>query len=639
MVQMPDVSQQPVHVVEQLGLPASTAAVGEVQILTGRVGACGIGPHVSPGATHSAVDVQSWRGPMGDEGHGPRWQAVVIMIVPQHTAPARHIAELVHVIPDAPLLLLELPPLLALPPTTTFPPLLALPPVIDPLLDPPPPLDSPLLEPALLPIGTLLASSTTLDASDSEAVSSLPPHPKSANVATATTRSAGPRQALNFTMSSRSSEDASRDYYLSATASPVPVAHFAARVRTTRPRATALPSARVGARCCCSPPDGDEAGRAERENERREGPGGCRGCRVHTCSKNPRASMTARSRVTFQAPMTSRTSVDRARLRGGFVHGLLGVAVLAIGACGGGDGSGGTTMTTAPPPPIHPTSVPTKMGFLYVWGSSDKDVWAVGDSGTAVHFDGQAWSVIPTGVTETLTCVHGAAPDDVWVSGADGDVLHWNGKAWSIDNQLSGTTLLGVWEFSPTNVWVSGVDQGGGFGSGSLFANWTGKTWTFLDINNALTLWKLWASGPTDIWMVGTDANGNGAVYRGNGKIFDPVPFKGATVHSIWGSGPDDVWVGPSTGAMQHWTGSGWTSVPELTTMQALSGISGSGRNDIWAVGQNGVIGHYGSNGAWTLSPSGTKVTLFGVWSNKPDEAWLVGGTGTVLRWTGTSWL
>ena len=72
MVHMPDVSQQPVHVVEQLGLPASTVAVGEVQILTGRVGACGIGLHVSPRAKHSADDVQSWRGPMAVEGQGPR---------------------------------------------------------------------------------------------------------------------------------------------------------------------------------------------------------------------------------------------------------------------------------------------------------------------------------------------------------------------------------------------------------------------------------------------------------------------------------------------------------------------------------------------------------------------------------------
>jgi hypothetical protein len=46
MVQMPFVSQQPVHIAAQLGLPAST--VGAVQILTGSVGAAGIGAHVSP---------------------------------------------------------------------------------------------------------------------------------------------------------------------------------------------------------------------------------------------------------------------------------------------------------------------------------------------------------------------------------------------------------------------------------------------------------------------------------------------------------------------------------------------------------------------------------------------------------------
>ena len=71
--------------------------------------------------------------------HGPRWQIVVIMIVAQHTSPAAHPVEVVHVTPDAPLLLLELPPPLELPPTKALPPLLALPPTIDPLLDPPPP--------------------------------------------------------------------------------------------------------------------------------------------------------------------------------------------------------------------------------------------------------------------------------------------------------------------------------------------------------------------------------------------------------------------------------------------------------------------------------------------------------------------
>ena len=162
----------------------------------------------------------------------------------------------------------------------------------------------------------------------------------------------------------------------------------------------------------------------------------------------------------------------------------------------------------------------------------------------------------------------------------------------------------------------------------------------FLDINGSITLWKIWASSPTDLWMVGTNENQTGSVYRGDGAIFNPVlPFTGDTVHSIWGSGPDDVWVGPATGALQHWNGSSWTTLPMLTAGQELSGLSGSAPDDVWTVGQNGVIGHYGSAKTWSLLPSGTKQTIFSVWSYKPDEAWLVGGVGTVLRWDGTTWL
>jgi hypothetical protein len=202
MVQTSFVSQQPVHVVAQLGLPAST--VGAVQILTGSVGAAGIGAQVSPRAKHSADDVHSWSGPMGVVAHGPRWQVVVIVIMAQHTSPAGHPVELVHVTPDAPLLLLEAPPPLELP-ITEFPPLLALPPTIDPLLDPPPlPLDPPLLELGLSPVGTAFASS--FPASGPGTVSSLPPHADSAKAAKAATRNSDPRRAIIFTRSSRSSK-------------------------------------------------------------------------------------------------------------------------------------------------------------------------------------------------------------------------------------------------------------------------------------------------------------------------------------------------------------------------------------------------------------------------------------------------
>jgi hypothetical protein len=140
-LQVPVASQHPaVHCAAHV-FPASG---GALQIMTGIVGRPGIGPHVSPRTTHSADETQSWSGPIGDVGHGPRWQLVVIWIEPQHTVPPVQSSALLQVIPGvvAPELLpLAEPPPVELPPMRLPPPLVLLPPTTTPLLDPPlPPL-------------------------------------------------------------------------------------------------------------------------------------------------------------------------------------------------------------------------------------------------------------------------------------------------------------------------------------------------------------------------------------------------------------------------------------------------------------------------------------------------------------------
>jgi hypothetical protein len=121
------------------------------------------------------------------------------MMVAQHTSPAGHAAELVHMIPFTPLLLPlpTLPPLLVLPPIIVFPPLLALPPIVDPPLDPllPAVAPPPVLEPVLA-AGTAPASSMPLDASPGPGTaSSLPPHADRASMMRAMAHGVGPRRA------------------------------------------------------------------------------------------------------------------------------------------------------------------------------------------------------------------------------------------------------------------------------------------------------------------------------------------------------------------------------------------------------------------------------------------------------------
>jgi hypothetical protein len=58
-----------------------------------------------------------------------------------------------------------------------------------------------------------------------------------------------------------------------------------------------------------------------------------------------------------------------------------------------------------------------------VWGTSAADVYAVGDDGLVLHFDGAAWTGTPQ-ADRTLLAVWGSAPDNVYAVGLGARVIH-----------------------------------------------------------------------------------------------------------------------------------------------------------------------------------------------------------------------
>jgi hypothetical protein len=58
-------------------------------------------------------------------------------------------------------------------------------------------------------------------------------------------------------------------------------------------------------------------------------------------------------------------------------------------------------------------------------GTASKDVWAVGEVGTILHWDGTSWSESPSGTNEDLADVWGSGAHDVWAVGYSGNILHW----------------------------------------------------------------------------------------------------------------------------------------------------------------------------------------------------------------------
>jgi hypothetical protein len=69
---------------------------------------------------------------------------------------------------------------------------------------------------------------------------------------------------------------------------------------------------------------------------------------------------------------------------------------------------------------------PTTADLHGVWGRSAFNVWAVGDTGKILRFDGGMWMEAPPFTTEALNAVQGDdGGSDVWMVGSHGAVLHW----------------------------------------------------------------------------------------------------------------------------------------------------------------------------------------------------------------------
>lgn len=305
-----------------------------------------------------------------------------------------------------------------------------------------------------------------------------------------------------------------------------------------------------------------------------------------------------------------------------------------------------------------------------MWGASASDVWAVGDLGTILHWNGVAWSPVNSGTSAQLFAVSGTGPNDVWAAG-DGPMLHWGGHVW--EPIPSGTTarIFGVWAAAPDDAWAVG-DYG-------VSVHWDGHRWSAVPTDTSATLSGVWGTSASDVWAVGdedttihwdgtawTPGNSNergdmlysvwtsspqrgwavgafGTVLSGDGSGWGPLPepyvfgTDGPTIYAVRGTGPSDVWA-VGDGLIAHWDGSQWTANTPAEPGPWFA-VWPSNTGDVWTGGARGALIH-GDGTTWTPAAGFGTVTdqdLRAVWASADDDAWAV-GAGTVLHWNGTSW-
>src|SRR5205823_4074524 len=122
------------------------------------------------------------------------------------------------------------------------------------------------------------------------------------------------------------------------------------------------------------------------------------------------------------------------------------------------------------------THTDTDNHLFAVWADpSSSAAFAVGMGGAIVRFDGTAWHKQESGTSDDLMDVWGSSVHDVFVSTSRGGILHYDGTSWSAQYSATPQVVLSaLWGFSPTSVFA--------VGNKSTFLHYDGSSWTQIPV-------------------------------------------------------------------------------------------------------------------------------------------------------------
>jgi hypothetical protein len=297
-----------------------------------------------------------------------------------------------------------------------------------------------------------------------------------------------------------------------------------------------------------------------------------------------------------------------------------------------------------------------------IWGASASDIWAVGDGGTLMHWDGVRWSTTLGDTRQRWFALWGSSATDVWVVGLAGAIQRFNGTAWQ--TVAIGTTegLTSIWGTGTGTVFV-GVDKTGGIwrsdnggaftqtlsnryvaaihgsaandvwsvGRGSTI-HWDGSKWSDIAVWDRSTAWPLMTdvlvNGPNDVWATCEDCADHVFHYDGGIEwkpVKLPLSIPLLTIAGV-GAGGSEMWVAGRGGALRWTAASGWVAESGIERDTALTSIWAAVPGEPWAVTTSGGILHRTPGGTWTtVSGRATPVSYGSLSGSAPDDLWATG--------------
>jgi hypothetical protein len=264
-----------------------------------------------------------------------------------------------------------------------------------------------------------------------------------------------------------------------------------------------------------------------------------------------------------------------------------------------------------------------------VTAPSHDAAWAVGGD-QILFWDSSTWEVVAHSAPADsfFSSIDASGPADAWVVGVqdgahwvdeDGErnagfdtlAMHWDGSAWSVIPSPNGAPrhnfLQGVVALAPGDAWAVGYSQVGRHPR-TLTIHWDGSSWSLvpspdpgIDFN---VLWGIGTDGVSGVWALGHYGDPDShfqALYlrwtatgwdlvagpHGDAQHQTPTALSGASAGEVWAVGSEPT----SSFLVAQWEGSSWSVFPAEVPSgpdysASLTDVVAISPTDAWAVGR-----------------------------------------------------
>ena len=276
-----------------------------------------------------------------------------------------------------------------------------------------------------------------------------------------------------------------------------------------------------------------------------------------------------------------------------------------------------------------------------VWCGSGSNVFAVGQEGAILRFDGSQWMWMTSPTSEGLNVVWGLSDSNVYAVGDNGTILHYDGETWEQMTVPSEIDFHGIWGSSVSDLHAVGGTEQASSPDDSMYRppwhaeltprsrwpilHYDGSAWTAENLppplyHQGISLYGIWGTSGAGavVFAVGQ----NGVILKRYGDIGQWQLVKSPEYRTcspdyldIWGYSEDDLFITwtagyfygfvpekkrcPLSPAVLHFDGMDchWMSMTTLNVPwmypRELNAVWGSEDGHMFTVGLHGQILHY----------------------------------------------